>query len=100
MSRVTLYGKPGCHLCDDALAELVRLRAERDFELELVDVTLDPALNRRYGQRIPVLALDGEELFEFFVEPDALRKRLGGSQPGERRAPGGREPPDGLQCGM
>jgi glutaredoxin len=73
---VTLYGKPGCHLCDDARAAVERVRATRPFELLEVDVTLDPVLNRRYGERIPVLALDGEELFEHFVDEAALRERL------------------------
>jgi glutaredoxin len=73
---LTLYGKPGCHLCDDALAVLERVRAERPFALEQVDITLDPALNRRYGERIPVVELDGEELFELGVDTDALRRRL------------------------
>jgi hypothetical protein len=76
VATVTLYGKPGCHLCDDARAEVERVRAQRDFELELVDITLDPALNHRYGERIPVVALDGEELFECFVDREALRERL------------------------
>ena len=76
MPRVTLYGKPGCHLCEDARAAVQRVRAERAFELEEVDVSLDPVLNREYGERIPVLALDGEELFEFFVDVESLRERL------------------------
>jgi glutaredoxin len=73
---VTLYGKPGCHLCDDARAAILEALAGRDAELEEVDVTLDPMLERRYGERIPVLALDGEELFQYFVDGDALRERL------------------------
>ena len=77
MATITLYGKPGCHLCDDARASLARVRAERSFELVEVDVSLDPQLNRRYGERIPVVALDGEELFEYFVDEDALEVRLG-----------------------
>jgi glutaredoxin len=76
VSTVTLYGKPGCHLCADALAVVERVRAGREFELELVDVSLDPQLQREYGERIPVLALDGEELFEFVVKEQALRERL------------------------
>jgi glutaredoxin len=76
MALVTLYGKPGCHLCADARAAVERVRAERSFELREVDVSLDPVLNRRYGERIPVLALDGEELFEHFVDEAALRERL------------------------
>jgi glutaredoxin len=76
MAQVTLYGKPGCHLCDDARAVVQGVRAQRPFELHEVDITLDPALHREYGERIPVLALDGEELFEFHVEEAVLLKRL------------------------
>jgi glutaredoxin len=73
---VTLYGKPGCHLCDDARAALRDALAGREVAVREVDVTLDPVLERRYGERIPVLALDGEELFEYFVDGDALAERL------------------------
>ena len=76
MPTVTLYGKPGCHLCDDARAEIERIRGKHAFELEQVDITLDPALNLRYGERIPVVALDGEELFELRVNGDSLREAL------------------------
>ena len=73
---MTLYGKPGCHLCDDARAVVERVRAERRFDLVEVDVSLDPTLYREYGERIPVLALNGEELFEFLVEEAVLVERL------------------------
>jgi glutaredoxin len=73
---VTLYGKPGCHLCDDARAVVRQALAGRDAELDEVDVTLDPVLERRYAERIPVVALDGEELFEYFVDARALAERL------------------------
>jgi glutaredoxin len=76
MPLVTLYGKPGCHLCDDARAVVERVREQRHFELREVDVTVDPGLHREYGERIPVLALDGEELFEFHVEEAVLLERL------------------------
>jgi glutaredoxin len=76
MPLVTLYGKPGCHLCDDARAVVERVREQRHFELREVDVTLDPGLHREYGERIPVLALDGEELFEFHVDEAALMERV------------------------
>ena len=76
MPLVTLYGKPGCHLCDDARAVVDRVRAQRPFELREVDVSLDPGRYREYGERIPVLALDGEELFEFHVEEAVLLERL------------------------
>ena len=76
MPRVTLYGKAGCHLCADAQAVLERVRAERPFRLEEVDVSLDPVLNRRYGQRVPVVEVEGEELAEYFVDEAVLIRRL------------------------
>ena len=76
MSVVTLYGKPGCHLCEEAREVVARMRERSGFELEEVDVSADPRLHREYGERIPVLELDGEELFEYFVDPDELRRRL------------------------
>ena len=73
---MVLYGKPGCHLCEDARAAVLGVAATRGFELEEVDVSIDPELHRRYGQRIPVVTVDGEEAFEYFVDPDALNQRL------------------------
>jgi glutaredoxin len=76
VSTVLLYGRPGCHLCDDARAVLERLRAEVPFDLVEVDITADDALHARYLERIPVVALDGEELFDYHVDEAALRARL------------------------
>jgi hypothetical protein len=76
VARITLYGKPGCHLCETARAVVERVRADHRFELEEVDVSADPVLHARFGERIPVLELDGEELFEFFVQEASLRERL------------------------
>ncbi len=76
MRRVVLYGKPGCHLCDDARAVVMDVRERHPFELEEVDVSIDPGLARSYGERIPVVALDGDELFEFHVDAEELTRRL------------------------
>ena len=76
MSTVILYTAPGCHLCDDARAVLERVRGETPFELVERDITADDALHRRYLERIPVVELAGEELFEFFVDEAELRRRL------------------------
>jgi len=73
---VTLYGRPGCHLCDDARTVLERVRATRPFRLLEVDIETDDALIARYLERIPVVALDGEELFDLYVDEQALRDRL------------------------
>jgi len=75
--RVRLYGAAGCHLCDTARRVIEQVRAETPFELEQVDITSDPELERRYRERIPVVLVDGEEAFTYFVHPGALRRRLG-----------------------
>jgi len=72
--RLTLYGRPGCHLCDDARVVLERVGEPFDE----VDITTDDALHARYLERIPVIVLDGEELYDFFVDEPDLRGRLRG----------------------
>jgi glutaredoxin len=78
---LTLYGKPGCCLCDEARQVLELVRLESPFRLEQVDVSRDPALERRYRERIPVVAVDGEEAFELGVDAESLRRRLGTVSP-------------------
>lgn len=78
MRTVTLYGKLDCHLCDDARAALHRVRRTTPFHLVEHDITTDDDLHRRYLERIPVVALDGEELFDYFVDEAALAERLQG----------------------
>ena len=73
---LTLYGKPGCHLCDDARAAVERVTVRRGVAVEQIDVSLDPVLYARYGERIPVVEIDGETLFEFFVDEIVLERRL------------------------
>jgi glutaredoxin len=75
-TAVTLYGRPGCHLCDEARAALLRVRADVPFELREIDIDGDDELFKRYLERIPVVTLNGEELFEFEVDEAALRRRL------------------------
>jgi glutaredoxin len=76
MPRVTLYGKPGCHLCEDARREILTIGRDRDFELEEIDISLDPVLFRELGERIPVVAVDGTEAFQYRVDAAALRRLL------------------------
>ena len=76
MKTVTLYSRPGCHLCDEARDVLDRLRAQTPFTIEEVDITRDDRLHARYLERIPVVALDGEELFDYEVDERALLRRI------------------------
>jgi glutaredoxin len=73
---VILYGRPGCHLCDDALALIERVRARVPFELEQRDIESDDEWFKRYLERIPVVEIDGEVLFELFVDERQLERRL------------------------
>ena len=76
MTTVTLYSRPGCHLCDEARDVLERLSAQTPFTIEEIDITRDDALHARYLERIPVVALDGEELFDYEVDERALLRRI------------------------
>ena len=71
--RFTLYTKPGCCLCDDAKDVLRAFMDEEPAELEEIDIESDPALMDAYGERIPVVAIDGVELFQYKVHPKRLR---------------------------
>jgi glutaredoxin len=73
---VVLYGRAGCHLCDEARAVLERVRAHAPFDLVERDIDGDEALHRAYLERIPVITIDGEEAFELFVDEAELRRRL------------------------
>jgi len=75
--KLTLYGKAGCCLCDEARAAVAEVREQIAFDLEEVDVAADPRLHRQYGERIPVLVVDGYEAFELGVDAGSLRDLLG-----------------------
>ena len=74
--RVVVFTAPGCHLCGPAV-DVVRSVCRSDFEL--VDITTDTALERRYRTRIPVVEIDGVERFRYEVDADALRSFLASS---------------------
>ncbi len=74
--RVTLYGRPGCCLCEDARDALARIAAEIEFELDELDIETDDTLLARYLERIPVIVVDGVERLELTVDEVALRAHL------------------------
>ena len=73
---VVVYGRPGCHLCDDAVAIIERVRARVPFKLEQCNIERDDALFKRYLERIPVVEIDGQEAFELFVDEQQFERRL------------------------
>jgi glutaredoxin len=74
MAQVTVYSKPGCHLCEEALRVLTQLQAQAPFTLEEINIQHDPALLAEYGEQIPVGLLNGEFLFEYTVDDDHKRQ--------------------------
>jgi glutaredoxin len=75
-ARVTLYHAADCQLCERALEVVEEARRELGFELELVDIGGVAELEERYREHLPVVEIDGERAFTYFVEPDAFRARL------------------------
>jgi glutaredoxin len=76
MRTVVLYAREGCCLCDDAREILERVRVRHPFELAERDIDADEILLRRYLERIPVITIDGEEVFDLFVDEPELERRL------------------------
>jgi glutaredoxin len=77
-ARVTLYSRPGCHLCDDARAVVERVCAEVGTSYEEVDITTSPELLDAYAEQIPVTLVDGRQHDFWRVDPGRLRAALGG----------------------
>jgi glutaredoxin len=76
MRRVVLYTAEACSLCTRALQVVHDVQADAWFELEVVPIDGDPDLEARFREHLPVLEIDGERAFTYFVEPNALRERL------------------------
>ena len=74
--QIVVYPRADCHLCADAIAALRALQGELGFSLQERDIDRDEALQRAYFERIPVVSLDGEELFDYFIDEPLLRERL------------------------
>ncbi|WP_103501904.1 MULTISPECIES: glutaredoxin family protein [Streptomyces] len=75
---VTLIGKPGCHLCDDARGVVAEVCEELGVPWEERDITVDEELHRRYWEQIPVVLVDGEQHDFWRVKPERLRAALTG----------------------
>ena len=74
--RLTLYSKPGCHLCDEMKAVIDLVSTRVPFELEIVDISGDPDLEARYGLDIPVLLVDGRKAAKYRVTERELEEKL------------------------
>lgn len=78
--RVTLYGKPGCCLCDVVESRLQVLRKRTPFELVKVDILRDPAAHERFRDTIPAVEVDGELVSEGRFDENAVARRIVGGR--------------------
>ncbi len=80
MSKVLLYSRNGCHLCDVALETLEKLqnelKNERNFEIEVVLIDGHPELEDKFGEQVPVTYIDGKAHDFFRVDPERFKKAL------------------------
>ena len=74
--RVTLIGKPGCHLCDVARTVVELVCAEEDQDFGELDITTDPFLASEYADAVPVVLVDDVEVGRYRVSPAAIRGAL------------------------
>jgi glutaredoxin len=74
---LTLYSRPGCHLCDDMKAVVSRVTAGMpEIAVDEVDISSDPTLEARYGLEIPVLVIAGKKAAKYRIDEAALRRLL------------------------
>ena len=71
-----MYSASGCTLCERALEVVREVHGELTFDLEVVGIDGDEALEFAYREHLPVVEIDGERAFVHFVEAGALRRRL------------------------
>jgi glutaredoxin len=76
--RVTLYGRAGCHLCDEARVVVATVCAELGESFLEVDIDTDPALQERFTEEVPVTFVDSRQHDFWRVDPDRLRAALRG----------------------
>ncbi len=73
---VTVVSRQGCHLCEVAEADVARICAELEVDWSVTDVDTDTGLRAEYGDRVPVILIDGQEHGYWRVEEDRFRAAL------------------------
>lgn len=74
--HVIVYSRPGCHLCDEAKLAIQRAGVSNRFTLEEIDIESDPELLRKYRYDIPVVTINGVEVFRHRVDVEEFRTRI------------------------
>ena len=73
---VTLYSRPGCHLCEVVKEQLETIRREMDFHIEERNIDEEASLRERYNDDIPVVAVNGQDVFKHRMDIGKFREML------------------------
>lgn len=73
---MTIYSRPGCHLCDEAKAVIEEVHGLAEFDLREVNIDTDPELQGLYAEEVPVVTINGRKAFKYFVEAEEFLKKL------------------------
>jgi glutaredoxin len=76
MTKITIYSRNGCHLCDDAFNTLESMREELDIEIDVIDIDQNAELVKLYSDQVPVIHIDGMHHDFYKVDPVRFRSSL------------------------
>jgi hypothetical protein len=76
VTALTLYSRPGCHLCDDMKIVINRVARTLPLTLDVIDISTDADLEARYALDIPVLLVNGRKAAKYRISEDELRRLL------------------------
>jgi glutaredoxin len=74
--QIEIYSRPGCHLCDDAKEIIERVQSRFPFSLRVINIENDPALEKTYGEQIPVVFINGNKAFKYHVDEIELEQKV------------------------
>ncbi|MFQ5560106.1 MAG: glutaredoxin family protein [Nitrospinota bacterium] len=74
--KIEMFSKAGCHLCEEAKAIVEKVQKKVPFNFVETDISLDPALEKKFGEQIPVIFIEGKKAFKFFVSEQDLLKKI------------------------
>lgn len=85
--RVTLYTRPGCHLCDEAKVAMLAAGCAYEYTLDEVNIESDPRLLHSYRNDVPVVLINGVEVFRHRLAPDDFRRHMARAARSENDTP-------------
>lgn len=76
MQKVTIYSRTGCHLCDVALEDIEKFKTEFDFSIEKILIDGNLELEKKYGEEVPVILINGKPHDFYKIDPERFRSAM------------------------